>query len=206
MAQKPVLYSLNSANSQQLSNCHPFHYYPVFAHVVPGPRIKYKKNIFAKLVSRQSLHSWERGEEKLLTKGCLALRGCPCAGEGRGASYTTSVRQSFQRLPSSTVTKSRKPSSSRRDDQTFKTFKGPSTIRLKHKERAHIRCPWFVTNKQVCDDTTVAEGHPGPVRDQHRGKRSSTCRDRTRDRLCSSRQLCAPQLPSWHSHEDSDLQ
>lgn len=133
-----MLYSLNSANSQHLSNCHPFHYDPVFAHAVPGPRIKYKKNIFAKLVFRQSLHSCEQGE-KLLTKGCLALRGCPCAGEGRGASYTTSVRQSFQRLPSSTVTKSGKPSSSRRDNQTFKTFEGPSTIRLKHKERAHMR-------------------------------------------------------------------
>lgn len=95
--------------------------------------MKYKENIVAKLFSQQSLHGCECGEA-LLTEGRLALRGCPGAGEGRGTGHAASIRQPFQRLPSSTVAKSRKPASSRRYNQAFKTFKGPSTIGLKQRE------------------------------------------------------------------------
>ena len=134
------LYSTYSVISQKLPNFCPFHHYRVLAPTAAEPREKKKKKNLCKIsFYRLSLHRLRRGNKSLLTEGGLGLSCCPRAGEGRGTRYAVSVWQSFQRLPSSTITKSRKPSSSRRCNQTFKTFKGPSTIRLKNKERAHIR-------------------------------------------------------------------
>lgn len=98
----------------------------------------------------------------LLTEGHLGLGRSSRTGEGRGTSHAGPIGQSFQRLPANTSTESRKPSSSRRCNQPFKAFKGPSTISLKHRERAQITP---IYNRQASGSAVLAKSRSLPERE-----------------------------------------